>query len=151
MSPSRTRKPVAHGRPRSEVIVAVAVSTGIVVATVLLIWLLRPGTSGVDGTGGVMTRQPRASLLIVLAVLVAIGVVVWLIRGQRRPTRVQSRVTIPIAVTVIVIGSIVIGVVWPGGLVRHYASAPKPPKPAKTTTTTISTGTTTAKGTTGGK
>ena len=63
MSPPR-RKQTARIRPRSEVVVAVLVGVGIVVGTVLLIWLLRPKSAdGTPGTGGLFTRQPRFIIL----------------------------------------------------------------------------------------
>ena len=49
MSPTRSRKPVARVRPRSELVVAIAVAVGIVVATLFLVWALRPGEPGIPG------------------------------------------------------------------------------------------------------
>ena len=66
-----------HRRNRADIVKAVGVAAAIVLATALLIWLLRPGPAGIPATGGVMNRQPRASWLIVgaLAVGGARGVV----------------------------------------------------------------------------
>ncbi|HEY5170141.1 MAG TPA: hypothetical protein VIK54_00280, partial [Acidimicrobiia bacterium] len=66
MSPSRPRQQFVPARPRAEIVTAVAVGVGIVGATVLLIWLIRPGGSGVAGGGGLFNRQPRMTMLVVL-------------------------------------------------------------------------------------
>ncbi len=124
MSPSRSRKPVARLRPRSEVFVAVAVAAGIVLGTLLLIWLLRPGTAGDDSTGGLMTRQSRVWLLVVLAVAAAAALVAWLLRGRRRPKKLAARVSVPVALVAVAAGAVVAGIFWPGGLVHHW-----PPQP----------------------
>ena len=63
--PSRTRKPVIHTRPRSELLVAISIGVAIVLGVVLLIWWLRPGTPGGVGGGGLFNRQPRISWLTV--------------------------------------------------------------------------------------
>ena len=65
MSPARSkRQPVPHRHSRADIVKAVAVGGGIVVATALLVWLLRPGPPGIPATGGIMNRQPRASWLV---------------------------------------------------------------------------------------
>ena len=65
MSPARSkRQPVPHRYSRAEIVKAVGVGAGIVAATALLIWLMRPGPAGIPATGGLMNRQPRASWLV---------------------------------------------------------------------------------------
>jgi len=124
MTPTRSRKQVARVRPRSEVVVAVAVAVGIVLATVFLVWALRPGTAGVPGTGGIMSRQPRVSVLIVAAVVVlAIGL--WWVFRRRGLRRFSRRVAALIVIGVVLVASILVAIFWPGGIVRDYPSAPK--------------------------
>jgi hypothetical protein len=127
MSPSsstRNRKPVAKLRETREVVTAVLVGVGIVLATLVLIWLLRPGKRGVPGTGGLMVRQPRASLLVVLAAGALVWMVLWLLRGYRRPRRWPPARTIPVGVVLVVAGAVAAGILWPGGLVRHWPGRP---------------------------
>jgi hypothetical protein len=125
MSPSRTRKPTVRARPRAEVITAVTAAVAIVAGTVLLIWLMRPGQPGVPGGGGLLSRQSRATLLGVLtAAALAIGIW-WVLNGRRRPRRLQPRTAVAVTAAVLVGASIAAGVLWPGGLIRHW------PKPIK--------------------
>jgi hypothetical protein len=135
MSPARSkRQPVPHRRTRADIVKAVALGAGIVVATALLVWLLRPGPAGIPATGGLMNRQPRASWLVGAAIGV-IGLGIWLIlRGSRR-TRSRAKVLIPLVIGIVLIASVVGGILWPGGLLRHDVA----PKPAPTTTTTTTT------------
>ena len=135
MSPSRTRKPVASlGRPRSEIYVAIAVSAGIVLATLLLIWLMRPGNARA-GTGGLFNRQPRVTLFVIVVVaIVALGIW-WVRRGRHRPRRMNQRVATIGVIVIIAIGAIVAGILWPGGLIKHYAPVPK--VTPETTPTTV--------------
>jgi len=153
MSPSRTRKPVAHLRSRSEIVVAVAVGAGIVLATVFLVWAMRPGKPGAQGTGGIMSRQPRVSMFLVLAALVFFAAIMWVLRGRRRPKRVNARTAV--LLTVIVVSALVVlaSIFWPGGLVHHWPAQPKvetPPStsPATSPPTTLLVGTTAHPGTT---
>src|SRR5258706_14523714 len=108
MSPPRTRHQRAPSRPRSEAITAVAVSAGIVVATALMIWLIRPGTPGVPGGGGLLSRQPRVTLLVVVAAIVLGAVLLWAARGRRTPKRLGQRGS-TIVGSPIVIGLPVVG------------------------------------------
>jgi hypothetical protein len=125
MTPSR-RKQTARVRPRSEVVVAVLVGVGIVAATVLLIWLMRPKSpDGTPGTGGLFTRQPRFILLLVLAVIVTATVILYLQRGRRRPKKMKAGTSIAIATVVVVAAAVLAGIFWPGGLVRHWPPQPK--------------------------
>jgi hypothetical protein len=129
MSPTKPkrRKQTARLRPRSEVVVAVVAAVSIVVATLLLIWALRPATPGVPGTGGIITRQPRFFVWLVVCGSVIAGVIMWLLRGRRRPRRWPPKVTIPVAVGILVLGSILAGIFWPGGLIKDYPSRPAVP------------------------
>jgi hypothetical protein len=132
MSPARSkRQPVPHRHSRADIVKAVAVGGGIVVATALLVWLLRPGPPGTAATGGIMNRQPRASWLVVGAFALA-GLATWLIlRGNRR-TRSRAKVLLPSAFGVVLVVTVAGGFMWPGGLLRHDVA----PKPTPTTTTT---------------
>jgi hypothetical protein len=124
MSSARTRRtqtlPPRHSR--RDVVVAVLVGTGIVVVTALLVWLMRPGDGG-PGTGGLFNRQPRATLLVFLA-LAAFGLAAWWILRPGSRWRSRAAVALPVAGGVIVVGSIVAGFVWPGGLLRHPEPVP---------------------------
>jgi hypothetical protein len=132
MSPTRSRKQVARVRPRSEVVVAVAVAVGIVLLTVFLVWALRPGTAGVPGTGGFMSRQPRVWVLIIVA-LIVLAVGLWWVFRRRGLRRFSRRVAALIVIGVVLVASILIAIFWPGGIVRDYPSAPKEPKTTPTT------------------
>ena len=140
MSPARSkRQPVPHRYSRTDIVRAAAVAGGIVVATAILIWLLRPGPAGVPATGGLMNRQPRASWLVGVALGVAGTATWWILRVSRR-ARARARLLLPIALGVVLAGAIGGGVAWPGGLLRHDVA---PPPPATTTTTTTVKGATT--------
>ena len=52
-----------------------------------MIWLLRPGPPGVEGTGGLASRQPRAAWLVALTLVALVGFVWWAVRRQRRVAR----------------------------------------------------------------
>jgi hypothetical protein len=148
MSPARSRRtPVPHRRSRREIGQAVGVAAGIVLGTALLIWLLRPGPAGTVGTGGMMNRQPRASALVVGTLLVGAIVTWWILRVSRR-ARGHEKVVLPIALGVVLIAAIVVGIVWPGGLLRHDVAPPKPVTPT-TTPSSQPTGTTGATGSSG--
>ncbi len=142
MSPSRTRKPTVHTRPRSEVVVAVGAAVGIALGTVLLVWAMRPGPPGVPGTGGILTRQPRVTLLVVLGgSALALGIW-WVQYGRHRPRRVKRRLAVSVTAFAVIVGIVLAWVFWPGGVVRHYRSFSSntdlttPTQPAATTATT---------------
>ena len=143
MSPARSRRrqPLPHRRNRGDILKAVGIAAAIVFVTALLIWLLRPGPAGIPGTGGVMNRQPRASWLIVGA-LVAGGLVAWFVlrRGSRARRRARSILSISFVVLIVV--TVVVGFVWPGGLLRHDVAPSAVPEPATTPTSTPTTPTT---------
>jgi hypothetical protein len=119
MTPSRTRKPVTSTRPTSEVVLAALAAAGVVLGTALLVWLLRPGPPGSFGTGGLAARQPRAALLVALTIA-AVGLTVWWILRRRRAGRVSNRAALIGTVAVMLVGAVVAGFVWPGGLLRKY-------------------------------
>jgi uncharacterized membrane protein (UPF0182 family) len=153
MSPSKTKSPQKlRAHPRSEIIVAVVLATSIVLFTALLIWLMRPAdqpssTSSGAGTGGLFTRQPRAVLLVILTILAIAGLTYWLLRGRHRPRRWSARMTIAFGVVIVMIVSIVLGFIWPGGLIHHWPPQPKTetsPTPAPTPTTNAAVPTTKA-------
>ena len=125
MTPSRRRQQFVPSRPRAEVITAVAVAAGIVVGTVLLIWLIRPGTPGVPGQGGLLSRQPRMTLLLLVSAVVLGAVLYWVTRSRRRPKRLSQRGSIIAGSAVVVVLAIVGGILWPGGIVRHWPKQPK--------------------------
>jgi F0F1-type ATP synthase assembly protein I len=148
MSPARSRRtPIPHRRSRAEIVRAAGVAAGIVVVTAALVWLLRPGASGSLGTGGLMSRQPRVAGLVAAALVVA-GIVTWWTLRVSRKARGHERVVVPIELGVVLVAAIVVGVTWPGGLLRHYFSIPKPITPT-TTPSTLPTSTTGATGATG--
>jgi hypothetical protein len=135
MSPSRSRgQQYVRLRPRSEIYVAIGASAGIVLGTALLIWLMRPGTTGTAGTGGLFTRQPRLTWLVVVTLL-AIGSVIWYVLSRHKRWRFGEWGTIAIASGVVVVIAVIVGIIWPGGIVRHYQSFPSI-KPTPTTPTT---------------
>jgi len=151
VSPARSsrggrRQPLPHRRNRADILKAAGVGAAIVLATSLLIWLLRPGPVGIPATGGVMNRQPRASWLIVGA-LVAGGLAAWFVlrRGGRR----RARTILTISFVVIIGISVVVGVIWPGGLLRHDVAPAAEPPPTTTPATTPTPPTTTRPAATG--
>lgn len=146
MSPARSRRtPVPHRRSRREISVAAGVAAGVVLGTALLIWLLRPGPAGTVGTGGMMNRQPRASALVIAALVLGAGAAWWILRVSRR-ARGHEKVALSIALGAVLVAAIVVGITWPGGLLRHDVAPPKPITP----TTTPSSQPTRKTGATGG-
>ena len=136
MSPStRTRKPTVRAHERSEIVTAVLVGAGIVLVVLLLIWLLRPADPTKSGSGGLFTRQPRATLLIFLGAGVLAWALWWVRKGHRRPKRLDNRRGMVIVSVVVIVGIVLAGIFWPGGLVRHW---PKQPKPVSQTNTSSS-------------
>jgi len=153
MSPSRSRQPFVRARPRSEVIVAAAVCAGIVLGTALLIWLMRPGPSGLPGGGGLFNRQPRMTMLGVVTLAVIGLVAAYLLTRSRRPRFGLAR-TIAGVVLVVVVIAFAGALLWPGGAIRHYPHAPEisnpvtPATPASASTTAPPTHATTVPSTT---
>jgi cytochrome bd-type quinol oxidase subunit 2 len=153
MSPTtRTRKPTVRAHQRSEIVTAVLVGAGIALVVLLLIWLLRPADPAVSGSGGLFTRQPRATLLVFLGAGALAWALWWVRRGHRRPKRLDNRRGMVIVTVVVIILVVLAGIFWPGGLVRHW---PKHVKPVTETTSstvvpTTTPGTTTKGSTTNG-
>jgi hypothetical protein len=152
MSPTR-RQQFVPSRPRAEVITAIAVGVAIVAGTALIIWLIRPGTAGVPGGGGLVARQPRMTILLAVAAA-AIGFVVSLVRRRRHRPRFGARGAIAVGSATVVVLAVLGGIFWPGGVVRHWPPQPKlEPTPStnpapSTPLTTAKTGTTVKTGTT---
>jgi cytochrome bd-type quinol oxidase subunit 2 len=153
MSAPRSRKlrhqstPVTH--TRREITIAAAGSAVIVLITAVIIWAMRPGSDSDfnPGKGGIVHRQARASLwLLVTAIVVA--TVIWLV--MRPESRVENqRRAAALSVGGVLIAAIAVFVGFHHSLVHNYAT----PAPATTTTTvaatttpTTGTSTTTAAG-----
>jgi hypothetical protein len=145
MSPSRTRKPTVRAHQRSEIVTAVLVGAGIVIAVLLLVWLMRPADPTKTGSGGLFTRQPRVILLIALGAIVLGSALWWIRRGQRRPKRLDNRRGMVIVSVVLIIAIVLAGIFWPGGLVRHW---PKQLKPVPQTNTSAPVGSASTPGST---
>lgn len=129
----RNRTPVRLGRSRSEVVTAVVVGATIVVLTGIIVWLLRPGSPGVAGGGGLAVRQPRATLLLVL---VAFAGVLVVLRFRRRPLkRFGPRGSIALGLGVVALAGVVAAILWPGGLLRDYTVTPFTPPPTPPSST----------------
>ncbi len=126
MSPAKRRQQFVQAPPRSEIVIAVAVSAGIVVGTALLVWLIRPGKPGVPGGGGLFNRQPRVTILVLLAAAVIAGVVLSVVR-RRHPPRFGVRGSIALGSAVTIVLAVVAGVFWPDGLIRHWPAQFKVP------------------------
>ena len=145
MSPTR-RQGFQPGRPRSELYVAIAVGAGIVLGTSLLIWLMRPGSAGVPGGGGLLNRQPRMTLLVLLAAAV-VGLVVSFVVRRKKPLRFGTRGSIAAGSGIAVVLAVLAGIFWPGGVIRHWPTLSNPtpvttPAPTSTPTTKPATSTT---------
>ena len=131
MSPSpRTRKQTVRAHERPEIVTAVLVGAGIVAVVLLLIWLLRPADPSVSGSGGLFTRQPRATLLIIAGAGVLAWGLWWVRKGHRRPKRLDNRRGMVIVTVVVIIAVVLAGIFWPGGLVRHWPPHVKPVSPS---------------------
>jgi hypothetical protein len=124
---------------RADIVKAVAVSAAIVAVTAVIVWMLRPGPPGVPATGGIMNRQPRATWLIIGAILAG-TIAVWVIMRGHGRARKRAKVILPIALAIVLLGAIGLGIAWPGGLLRHDvapSTEPVPePEPEPTTPTT---------------
>src|SRR5262249_23931714 len=151
LSPPRPRKPVPRVRSRRELYIAIAAAAAVVGGTVLLVWLLRPGPpgTGAQGTGGLLSRQQRASLLFFITVIALIAVISFLVR-RYRGKRVPKPVAIVSSVVVILVLAVIAGFLWPGGLIKHYQSLVKvPDNPITTPTNAPTSSPTVTPGTTG--
>lgn len=119
----RERYTLPQTRSRAEVITAVAGAVAVVGGTLLLVWLLRPGTG--PGTGGLVHRQPRATWLILLTAGAAAAAVWW---TRRTRSRLAARRPAALAAAMVLVGIAAVagGLLWPGGLLRHVNSIPGP-------------------------
>jgi hypothetical protein len=124
MSPSKSRAQFVPARPRSEVVAAVVVAAAIVFGTILLIWLLRPGTPGVPGGGGLLTRQPRMTILVVATAIALAAVVYRVLRHHRRTARLSERGALLLGSGVVLVLAVVGGILWPDGVIRHWPKRP---------------------------
>jgi len=150
MSAARSRSQFIASRPRSEVFTAVAVGASIVIGAILLVWLIRPGPVGVPGKGGLLSRQPRMTLLVILAVAALGGWAAYIIRRRHDPPLGRTR-AFAIGAVILIALAVIGGIFWPGGVIRHWPKLPKTVKtPASTPSSVPSspstgTGSTTAK------
>ncbi len=139
----RRREQYQAPRSRRELAIAVGASLFIVVATALMIWLLRPG--------GIADRQPRSSWLFggtFFAVVLACYVI--LRPGSR--LKVDRRLALAGSLGVIAVVSVATGVFMRmhGGFLRHTpkpfvpVTTPTSPTPSAPTTTAPAGTTTTA-------
>jgi hypothetical protein len=147
MSPSRGRKKFVSANRRAEVYTAVAVSVAIVLGTVLLIWLIRPGSPGVPGEGGLMARQPRMTLLVFVTLAAIAGWVFFILR-RRHPPKMGTNLAVGLGTAGIIVVAIVAGIFWPGDVVRHWPKRPTTQVPVITPTSVPSTSVTTSSPTT---
>ena len=145
MSAARGRSQFVASKPRAEVFTAVAVGTAIVIGTLLLIWLIRPGPVGVPGKGGLLSRQPRMTLLILLTILAVAACGAYIYRRHKEPPLGRNR-AFALGAVVLVVLAVLAGVFWPGGVIRHW---PKQPKIATTPSTLPASVPSTAKAGTG--
>jgi hypothetical protein len=113
---------------RADIVKAVGVSAAIVAVTAVIVWMLRPGPPGIPGTGGIMNRQPRATWLIVGAILAG-TIACWVIMRGHGRARKRAKVVLPIALVVVLLGTIGLGIAWPGGLLRHDVAPSTEPIP----------------------
>ena len=98
----------------AELVTAVGAAVAIVAGTALMIWLLRPG--------GLADRQPRSSWLVGI-VLIASAVLTFEILRPKSPVKKLSRQVALGGFGIIVVGAVLAGVFWPGGIVRHTPTA----------------------------
>lgn len=120
----RARYVVPRARPRWAVATAVGAAVAIVLATVLMIWLLRPGAD--PSSGGLANRQPRATWLVAGALVAAVVGLVAVVRA-RRGLLARRAIALPGVIVVVAVGAVVVGALWPGGLLRHPPAAPEMP------------------------
>jgi hypothetical protein len=153
MSPARSKRtPIVHRRSRTEVVRAAGVAAAIILATALIVWLMRPGPKGTLGTGGIMNRQPRSSAVVIGALILG-AIVAWFVLRVSHRARGKEKVVLPIALGAVLVAAVVVGIVWPDGLLRRDVAPPPPvttPRTVPTTTTsTPATGATGPSGATG--
>lgn len=118
----RTATPI--GPSTREKVAAVVGAAGVVGFTGLAVWALRPGGPHPNFnhplTGGIGNRQPKATWLVVLAVLAVVGVLMWA-RARARDTGAgpTRRLTAAIVAAVLAV-TVLAGWFMPGGLLYHY-------------------------------
>lgn len=136
MSPAARRRRGEHApkvHTRRDVALAVGGSAVVVGSTLLLIWLMRPGSANTftPGSGGLVHRQPRVAWLV-FATVSAIALLAWWI--WRPESRVRNRRGAMAAAGALVVAAAVAGsLLWPKGILRHYASTPPITTPPITT------------------
>jgi UDP-N-acetylmuramyl pentapeptide phosphotransferase/UDP-N-acetylglucosamine-1-phosphate transferase len=124
MSSTRTRRKVVPRRhTRREVLTAIGGALAVVLGTILLIWLLRPGPSGVEGTGGLASRQPRAAWLVALTLAAVVAFTWWALRRQES-WRGKLIIVLVVGWVILGLGAVLAGILWPGGLLRHTEPVP---------------------------
>ena len=111
----RRREQYQAPRSRRELAIAVGAALFIVVATALMIWMLRPG--------GIADRQPRSSWLFGIAFFaVVIACYVILRPGSR--LKVDRRIALAGSLGLIAVVTVAAGVfIGHGGLLRHTPEA----------------------------
>lgn len=132
----RIRRQVSPiGPTKREKTVAVLGVACVVGLTSLAVWAMRPGTPDDYGlTGGIANRQPTATWLVVLSAAALVGSVLFFrsrAAAGRGPAR---RPWLGVSHLVIVAAAVIIGFVWPGGLLRHGPPPPTDLVPADLTT-----------------
>jgi hypothetical protein len=132
---------VHRNRSRREVMTAVGGAAAVVLGTALMVWLLRPGTAGAEGTGGLASRQPRAAWLVGLTLIALVLFVVWAWRRQG-DWRGRGVILLLGGGVVLLLGAVLAGILWPGGLLRHTEAIPTAPPPGTTEPNSTSASTT---------
>lgn len=135
----RRRQQYQSPRTRRELGTAVLAVVVIVGGTALLIWMLRPG--------GIADRQPRATWLIGTA-LGALALALYVILRPSSRVEVDRRIALAGSVSLILAATVIAGVAWPHGLLRHthtisFPTTPTSPTPTAPTTSPPSSGVTT--------
>lgn len=139
MSPAARRRRGEHAphvHSRREIATAVGGSVAVVAVTLLLIWMLRPGSASAfsPGSGGILHRQPRVGWVLFIAAGV-LGLAAWWIWRSESRLRNKPGFT-AVASAVIIVGAVAVSLLWPKGILRHYASTPKLTPPVTTPATT---------------
>ncbi len=134
------RQVVPIGPSTRDKAIAYLGALGVVLATALIVWLLRPGDPDPYGlTGGMANRQPRVTWLVVLSFAAVVGAFVTLHRVARGKYR-RHRAWVGVVVLALAVGA---GFAWPGGLLRK-GPVPIDLPPIATLPSTVATPTTLA-------